>query len=185
MDLLEFGQEEQYYDMATVSLRASESKIQDLLLGKPVPDPQKHEDLLTLRDVVLREMQTRDFNSVVPPDIQATVHSFLNMVECLCFERAETNPIFAQSLGSLSDFPLEFVPSPDQMAVIGRSMGPAINPAAAIQGTPTTPTSALSSDPNAGVAPPPNIPQPASPSPTANTIAGPPAPPPLPQPPKG
>lgn len=184
LDLLEFGQEDSFYDLATVSLRAAESKVQDLLLGKSVASPGKADDLLTIRDVIIRQMITRDFTENVPQNIVANVHDYLNQVECLCMERAQTNPVFAQALGQLDNFPIEFVASPDQLALVGRSIAATVNPASMISSTPTGPASALTSDPNAGAPPPASIPQPSAPAPTPNTIPESTTPPQMPQPPK-
>lgn len=170
MDLLEFGQEEKFYDIATVALRASESKIQDLLLGKPVPAPEVYQDLLTLRDVIVREMQTRDFSQNVPPEIQKTVNDFLGEVECLMFERATNNPVFAQACGALPDFPLVYTASPQQLSAVGRGIAPSVAPASVNPATAVAPTSAVQSDPAAGGQPPPSIPPPAPLAPTPQTM---------------
>ena len=170
MDILEFGQEEKFYDVATVALRAAESKIQDLLLGKPVSSPQKHEDLLTLRDVVVREMQTRDFNTNVPQEIQDSVHSFLQQIECLMFERAVGNPVFAQACGGLPDFPLEYDASPDELQSIGRATPASVAAPSVDPSTAPPPASALQSAPSAGAPGAPAIPPPAAPQPTPNSM---------------
>lgn len=181
MDILEFGEEEKFYDKATVAERAAESKIQDLLLGKQLPEPAIWEDLLVQHDTIVREMQTRDFNTNVPEDIKAGVVSYLQQIEFVMFERALTNPVFAQQCGQLADFPLTFTPSQEQAAAIGRQQGPAVAPPNV---NPQNPAGAAASEPSAGAPGGPNIPPPGQLAPTPNTVPGPSLPP-VQQPPRG
>lgn len=112
IDLVDLGSIDKLVDIATKSLKAAESIIEDLLTGKPVPPPKGYEDLLTYWNTFATHIQDRGFKDVVPDADQQNVIEYLTAIEALMEAKAKENPAFAQLLMTLPLYPLVYKLTP-------------------------------------------------------------------------
>ncbi len=121
------------------SLRASESIIQDLLVGNPVPPPEGYEDLFVYWEVFSSYIQDRSFKEAVPVQLKQNVLDYLRAIEALMVEKATKNQMFAQKLMTLELFPLvfELPPAlPEVMPAPASGLAPPLPPEEEMEGLP-------------------------------------------------
>lgn len=110
IDLLDLGDYEKTVNLTTMAVRSAESEVEDILEGRPVADPEPHEDLITHWRVKVKAMQQRSFKEEVPPEFRATLKENVMLLEFLMFEKAGENPKFQAELATLSLFPIFYKP---------------------------------------------------------------------------
>lgn len=104
-DILEFGQAEKFYDIATAANRSAEAENEEMLQGRDVKDPELFENLIVHWKAHMIAIQSRYFKDSVPVDIQQKFFVHILATETLMEEQAANNPGFAQQLMTLPEFP--------------------------------------------------------------------------------
>lgn len=110
IDLLDLGDYDKTVNLMTMAVRSAESEVEDILEGRPVADPEPHEDLITHWRVKVKAMQQRSFKEEVPPEFRDALKENVTLLEFLMFEKAEENPKFQAELAQLSLFPIFYKP---------------------------------------------------------------------------
>lgn len=130
IDMLEMGDTNKMYDLATAAVRSAESTIEDLLQGNPVMEPQTYENLIVMWKVFVAEIQKRSFKENVPENIREAVLDYIGTMEMLMVDKAAANPAFGAEMATLALFPVEFEMPP----------APSIDPAmmSGVEGAPGT-----------------------------------------------
>lgn len=105
-DLLQWGESERFYDIATVAVRSAEAENESLLNGEETDEPTPFEDHITHWTTHIREVQNRGFKTNTPPEIQAALISHILGTELLMMEQARKTPSFALELVQLKQFPV-------------------------------------------------------------------------------
>jgi hypothetical protein len=106
IELLDLGDYEKTINLITLAVRAAESEVEDMLEGRPVADPEPHEDLITHWRVKVKSMQQRSFKEEVPPEIRDILKENVTLLEFLMDEKAQENPKFQAELAQLSLYPI-------------------------------------------------------------------------------
>ncbi len=109
VQMLDLGADETFKNEATVSLRAAQSILSDILDGaNEVPEPQPYDDLLVHYGVFMRALQARTFKEVLPSEIQQKIVERITTIEFLMWERSLKNQAFRMRLGMLDNYPVFF-----------------------------------------------------------------------------
>lgn len=114
VSMLELGQEQEFYDLVTVAIKAAESENDDMMSGKPPQEPQEWEDLIPHWVSHVKVLQERTFKEKAPSEVQRMLIEHISTTEMLMWNRAQKNAVFAQKLAMLDSFPLFFnLPKPE------------------------------------------------------------------------
>lgn len=109
-DMLELAQDQKFLDIATVSIRAAEAEVQELLEGKEVKDPEEFEDHVAHWKVKVRALREWSFKHRTPEKIQERLKGVIMAHEMIMWERAKHDQVLAQQLNTLSGFPVLYHP---------------------------------------------------------------------------
>lgn len=119
VDMLEFGESDKFYDAATMAIRFAESEEESFLLKKPVAPPTPYEDLLVHHQTHLRRLAGYEYHKT-DDEVKAKLKDHILATEYLMFQRARINPVFAQMIAQLPNFPVIYSPSVEDLQSIGR-----------------------------------------------------------------
>ena len=109
VQMLDLGADETFKNEATVSLRAAQSILSDILDGNGnVPEPQPYDDLLVHYGVFMRALQARTFKEVLPSQIQQVITERITTIEFLMWERSLKNQAFMAKVSMLDNYPVFF-----------------------------------------------------------------------------
>lgn len=108
LSMLELGNEQEFYDLATVSIKAAESENDDMMKGEAPQEPQEWEELIIHWLSHVKMLQERTFKEKAPSDVQRLAIEHITTTEMLMWNRAQKNQVFAQKLATLDSFPLFF-----------------------------------------------------------------------------
>lgn len=111
MDMLGLSHSKKFMNAITASVSTAEAENQDMMGGKPVLPPARYEDLIAHWDAHRIPMQTLDFKQS-PEEVQDLFIGHVAATEKLMFEQAAENPMFAQKLEQLRQFPMIYTPRP-------------------------------------------------------------------------
>lgn len=111
--MLDLGMDEAFVDQATMSVNAAKTTFEEMVSGKPVPEPQMHDDLLPHYTTFFRLIQSYQFKTKTKPNIQQSIYQHIKTQEGLLFLKAQKNPKLAMELANLDYFPSFFeLPAP-------------------------------------------------------------------------
>jgi len=105
-ELLELGNTEKYHTLTSAAVHAADSENEDLMAGRPVPDPQEWEDHIAHWNSHSKLVQQRSFKEDTPPEIRKGFLRHLRLTEMAMFDKSKRNPEFAAKLATLTNFPL-------------------------------------------------------------------------------
>lgn len=109
IQMLDLGADETFKSEATVSLKAAQSILSDILDGATeVPEPQPYDDLLVHYGVFMRALQARTFKEVLPSATQEVIIDRITTIEFLMWERSLKNQLFRNKLAMLDNYPVFF-----------------------------------------------------------------------------
>jgi hypothetical protein len=111
MDMLGLSHSKKFMNAITSAVSSAESENQDMMSGKPVESPERYEDLIAHWDTHRIPMQTLDFKHS-NEKVQSLFIGHVAATEKLMFEQAAENPMFAQRLEQLRQFPMFYTPKP-------------------------------------------------------------------------
>lgn len=111
--MLDLGMDESFVDQATISANAAKTTYEYMIAGKPVPEPQMHDDLMVHYTLFFRNIQSFQFKTKVDLQIQQNVYQHIKTLEGLLFLKSMKNPKLAMELQELDYFPSFFeLPAP-------------------------------------------------------------------------
>jgi hypothetical protein len=111
IDMLGLSHSKKFMNAVTAAVSSAEAENQDMMSGKPVLSPERFEDLIAHWDTHRIPMQTMDFKQS-PLQVQELFLGHVAATEKLMFEQAAENPMFAQRLEQLRQFPMLYTPRP-------------------------------------------------------------------------
>jgi hypothetical protein len=111
MDMMGLSHSKKFMNAITSAVSTAESENQDMMGGKPVLSPARFEDLIAHWDTHRIPMQTLDFKQS-PLEVQDLFVGHVAATEKLMYEQAAENPMFAQRLEQLRQFPMFYTPKP-------------------------------------------------------------------------
>lgn len=120
---LDMGLDNMYVDQATVALKAAQAGISDMEKGRPVPEPQMHDDLMVHYTTFWRHIQSYRFKTRVNPELQERFYTHINTIEYLLFEKSKTNQKLMAEIMNLDYFPSFFILPELPPAPIGAPTG--------------------------------------------------------------
>lgn len=112
VELLDLGQEQEFYSATTAAVRAAEAENEYLLDGKDVLPPSEYEDLIIHWNVHSRMLQEFSFKTTTPKEIQDKALEHMLVTEMMMDEKAMKSPAFAQALSALVNFPMVYERAP-------------------------------------------------------------------------
>lgn len=112
VDMLDLAASDKFKDMASAAVNAAESENDDMLGGYPVAEPKNWEDLLIHYRIHMTCLQERQFKEEVPTESRINLQEHIMATEYLMAERAKVNPLFAQKLMMLDQYPVFYKPEP-------------------------------------------------------------------------
>lgn len=110
-DMLGLSHSKKFMSAITAAVSTAESENYDMMSGKEVLSPTRYEDLIAHWDTHRIPMQTLDFKQS-PIEVQDIFMGHVAATEKLMFEQAAENPLFAQKLEQLRQFPMVYTPKP-------------------------------------------------------------------------
>jgi hypothetical protein len=122
IDMLDLANDERMKTESTSAVRHAEDSFEALCEGKPYPEPQEYEDHIIWWKIFYAKIQEFAFKRM-PDETRATVLAHLNAREMLMFDKAQKNPLFAQQLSQLPNFPVLFEPEVSQMPMTASDAG--------------------------------------------------------------
>jgi hypothetical protein len=111
MDMLGLSHSKKFMNAITSAVSTAESENQDMMGGKQVLSPERFEDLIAHWDTHRIPMQTLDFKQS-PIEVQDIFIGHVAATEKLMYEQASENPMFAEKLATLRQFPMFYTPKP-------------------------------------------------------------------------
>lgn len=121
IEMLQYGNSESYYDMATAAVKAVQAENESVLSGDDLADPMPYEGLVTHWTGHVAAMQARSYKTSVPPEQQQKLEVHALATEDLMLETARKNPAFAIEICKLPGFPLFFTPSEQDCILLDRA----------------------------------------------------------------
>jgi len=118
LDLIDLAQDQKFKDINTISVKSSESENESILNGDPLGEPQVFENHIIHWNIHIREAQEREFKEDLPPEGQQTLIEHTLAHEMMMLKKARTNPLYAQKLLMLPNFPVFYEPSPEDIQVL-------------------------------------------------------------------
>jgi len=122
-DVLELGNPEKFYDIATASLKQAEAENEFMYEGKEVAEPKEYQDLIVHWQTHALKLQSFSFEQDVPQDIKELFFDHIRATEELMYRQAEQNITFAQQLLTLPLFPMIYKPEAEN-ALTAMTMPP-------------------------------------------------------------
>jgi len=115
VNMLDMGTDETFTEESTYSLDCAEMMLTKLLSGDTeVPEPQMHDDLLVFYTTFFRHIQSYQFKTTVPPELQQAVFGHIMTMEGLIFLKMQRNQKLAMEVQMLSYYPSFFeLPTPE------------------------------------------------------------------------
>ncbi len=111
LDALGLSHSKKFMNAITAAVSTAEAENYDMMSGNPTLSPERYEDLISHWDTHRIPMQTLDFKQS-SPEIKDLFIGHIAATEKLMFEQAAENPIFAQRLEQLKQFPIAYTPKP-------------------------------------------------------------------------
>lgn len=111
IDMLGLSHSKKFMNAVTASVSTAEAENQDMMGGKAVLSPERYEDLIAHWETHRIPMQTLDFKQSSEEVIELFI-GHVAATEKLMFEQAAENPMFAQRLEQLRQFPMIYTPKP-------------------------------------------------------------------------
>lgn len=108
--MLDLAQDEAFVDRATASTNSANMTFEMLSSGKPVEEPQMHDDLLIYYAVFYQRIQDYGFKKRVLGQTRAAVYTYIEVLEGLLWEKSKLNGKLAEAIGQLDYFPSFFKP---------------------------------------------------------------------------
>ena len=113
VNMLDMGTDETFTEETTFSLDCAKQMLTSMLAGKQIPEPQMHDDLLVFYTTMYRHIQSFQFKTTVPEQVQTTVYEYIKTLEGLIWIKAQTNMKLAAEVQMLAYFPSFFeMPAP-------------------------------------------------------------------------
>ena len=122
MDMLGLSHSKKFMNAITAAVSSAEAENHDMMGGTPILPPTRYEDLISHWDTHRIPMQTLDFKQS-PEEIQDLFIGHVAATEKLMFEQAAENPMFAQKLEGLRQFPMFYTPKPVNEPIPQMDMG--------------------------------------------------------------
>jgi len=114
--MLDLGLDETFKDQSTIALDSAKTALDMILRGKDAPEPQPYDDMVTFYNVFMRQIQSINFKMKVAIDVKQVVFDYILTLEGLMWEKSLKNPMFAQILSTMPNFPAFFtIPEPMPM----------------------------------------------------------------------
>ena len=124
IDMLDLAQNDKFVDGATVSVRSAEAENEKLAEAnrqeEQVLSPEEWEDHVIHWKIHTRQILEYAFKYQTPEDVQQRFKDHVAAHEMFMMEKAKINPLFAQEVQSLKNFPMFFQappPMPVEMPV--------------------------------------------------------------------
>jgi hypothetical protein len=111
LDMLGLSHSKKFMNAITASVSSAEAENHDMMGGQQILPPARFEDLISHWDTHRIPMQTLDFKQS-PVEVQDIFIGHVAATEKLMFEQASENPMFAQKLEQLRQFPMFYTPKP-------------------------------------------------------------------------
>lgn len=164
-DILELGQTDKFYDIATASLKQAEAENELMLEGQEPPEAQEYQDHIVHWQNHLIRMQSIQFEMYTPEPIKELFRDHVLTHEMHMVKKASTNLAFSQMIKSLAGFPVFFVeevPPPLPMPGLPGMAGGAGAVEGGPSGIPAMPSASPFPEgpPNGSIAPAPITPPP-------------------------
>lgn len=114
VNMLDMGTDETFTEETTFSLDCAKMMLTKILAGEEVPEPQMHDDLLVFYTTFFRHIQSYQFKTTVPPELQQAVFGHIMTIEGLIFLKMQRNQKLAMEVQMLSYYPSFFeLPTPE------------------------------------------------------------------------
>lgn len=111
VDALGLSHTKKFMNVITTSVSSAEEENYEMLSGNPVLPPARYEDLIVHWETHRIPMQTLDFKHA-PDEVKSLLIGHVAATEKLMFEQAAENPVFAQKIETLRQFPMIYTPRP-------------------------------------------------------------------------
>lgn len=108
IEMLDLGLDDKFTQEAAYPVEAARMVFEMIIAGKPVEEPQKHDDLMVYYNMFFRAIQSIGFKTRVPQPIKENVFRYMKTVEGLLWLKAQKNMKLAQELAMLNYFPMFF-----------------------------------------------------------------------------
>lgn len=110
IEILGLGLDSAYRSRATIGINAARTILDKIIKGHPVPEPEKYDDLIVHRGVLLDALQELAYNSYMTQETIGVIKTRVVTIEYLMDERSRENLKFAQDLSVVDDYPMYFKP---------------------------------------------------------------------------
>lgn len=109
VNMLDLGTDETFTEETTYSLDCVKMILDRMLNGaEEIPEPEMHDDLMVYYTTLFRAIQSFQFKTTVPPEIQARVYEYITTIEGLLFMKSQKNQKLAMEIQMLSYYPSFF-----------------------------------------------------------------------------
>lgn len=105
--MLDLANDERFKDKASVSVKAAETVVWNILNRAPVQEPQEWDDFIVMYPIVLKALQERTYKET-EQDIVQNLKAYIMTMEALMYNKALKSPIFAMQLQRFYMFPVLF-----------------------------------------------------------------------------
>ena len=116
LDLLDLSQDKKFKNIATANVNSAEAENEMMLQGESIDEPQEWEDHIIHYRVHVIEMQSSSFKKL-PQEIKAMFVEHITATEYLMWQRSQKNPLFAQQLLTVKEYPI-FFSAPTQQDMV-------------------------------------------------------------------
>ena len=123
LDLLDLAQDQKFKDITTIAVRAADSENEALSLGEEINEPQTWEDHIIHHQIHLRDLQDMEFKENFNPEITRVKIEHVLAHEALMYMQAKKNRTFAAKVAALSNFPVFYIPSEQDIMVLDQALG--------------------------------------------------------------
>ncbi len=121
VDILQLGDSERYYDLATVAVKAAEAENESIMSREGDEEPAMYEDHVVHWSSHMKEVQNRGFKTATPEDVQSKMILHIMAHEMMMMQAARKNPAFSLSLVQLPQFPAFFDLSHEDRILMDRA----------------------------------------------------------------
>lgn len=108
LDMLDFSQEQKFIDGRTQAVKTAEIENDKILEGGGAGEVFDWEDHIVHWEIHVRDLQGYNFKTDTPKKTRENFIDHIRAHERLMLDRAKLNPIFAERLAALKQFPLIF-----------------------------------------------------------------------------
>ena len=109
--MLDLGDDESFVDRSTASTNSANMLFDMLIQGKPIEEPQAHNDLFIYYHIFYQRIQDFGFIRRTDPKVKEAIFSYIKTVEGLLWDKAKSNQMVMASLMQLDYFPAFFKPN--------------------------------------------------------------------------